>query len=99
MVLRRKRPALIVPRTLPRQEQLIRAQRAKELGLVDMMLPEETLDPDALADRLARLPDMPLPYESGAREMLNGLESISRFMNNWAANRPSANLYAIAGAG
>ena len=98
-VLSFNKPALIVPRTQPRQEQLIRAQRAKELGLVDMMLPEEALDPDALADRLARLPDMPLPYESGAREMLNGLESISRFMNNWAANRPSANLYAIAGAG
>jgi predicted glycosyltransferase len=98
-VLSFNKPALIVPRTQPRQEQLIRAQRAKELGLVDMMLPEEACDPDALADRLARLPEMPLPYEAGAREMLNGLESISQFMNNWAANRPSANLYAIAGAG
>ena len=33
------RPALIVPRVAPRQEQLIRAQRASALGLVDMLLP------------------------------------------------------------
>jgi len=97
-VLSFNKPALIVPRTQPRQEQLIRAQRASELGLVDMMLPEEAHDPEALAERLARLPEMPLPYESGACEMLNGLESIAQFMNTWAGNRPSANLYAIAGA-
>ncbi|MBP0662006.1 hypothetical protein J8J07_24120, partial [Mycobacterium tuberculosis] len=39
------KPALIVPRIQPREEQLIRAQRASELGLVDMLLPEEAENP------------------------------------------------------
>jgi len=33
--------ALIVPRTTPRREQLIRAKRMSELGLIDMVAPEE----------------------------------------------------------
>jgi predicted glycosyltransferase len=98
-VLSFNKPALIVPRTSPREEQLIRAQRAKELGLVDMMLPEEANDPEALAARLASLPQRPLPNEMGAAGMLNGLESISKWVGNWAESRPTANLYAMAGAG
>jgi hypothetical protein len=31
--------------------------------------------------------------------MLSGLDSISTFVSNWAENRPSADLYAIAEAG
>ena len=38
------KPALIVPRVAPRQEQLIRARRAAELGLIEMFLPEEAED-------------------------------------------------------
>ena len=98
-VLSFNKPALIVPRTSPREEQLIRARRAHELGLVDMMLPEEANDPDALAERLASLPQRPLPNEMGAAGMLNGLESISKWVSNWAESRPAANLYAMAGAG
>jgi len=98
-VLSFNKPALIVPRTSPREEQLIRAERAKELGLVDMMLPEEANDPDGLAERLAGLPGRPLPNDMGAAEMLNGLESISKWVGNWAESRPTANLYSIAGTG
>jgi predicted glycosyltransferase len=98
-VLSFNKPALIVPRTSPREEQLIRARRAHELGLVDMMLPEEANDPDALAERLASLPRRPLPNEMGAAGMLNGLESISKWVSNWAESRPAANLYAMAGTG
>ena len=43
------KPALIVPRITPREEQLIRARRAAELGLIDMLLPEEAADPDRFA--------------------------------------------------
>ena len=93
------KPALIVPRTAPREEQLIRATRAADLGLIDMLLPEQAGDPDLLAQRLAQLPDNPLPNDAGANAMLNGLESINQFMSNWAESRPSADLYSIAGAG
>lgn len=36
-----KAPTLLVPRTSPRLEQLIRAQRLAELGFVDMLLPRD----------------------------------------------------------
>lgn len=50
------KPALIVPRVKPREEQLLRAQRASELGLVDMLLPEQSVDPTIMAEALKRLP-------------------------------------------
>lgn len=47
-----EKPALIVPRVRPRQEQLIRGQRLRDLGLVDMLHPDE-LCPLALSRWLA----------------------------------------------
>lgn len=46
-------PALVVPRTRPRREQLIRARRMAELGLLDTMGPDR-LTPGRLGDWLAR---------------------------------------------
>jgi len=93
------KPALIVPRTSPREEQLIRATRASELGLVDMLLPEQADDAALFAEHLAGLASRPLPSAMGAGDMLSGLQSINNFVSNWAENRPSADLYTIAGAG
>jgi predicted glycosyltransferase len=47
-----RRPALVVPRTVPRREQLIRAERLAELGLIDVLRPER-LRPEALGAWLA----------------------------------------------
>src|SRR5205814_7216108 len=52
-VLSFEKPALIVPRVTPRQEQLIRAERLQALGLVDVLHPE-ALSPAALSNWLAR---------------------------------------------
>lgn len=92
------KPSLIVPRTTPREEQLIRATRASELGLVDMLLPSQADDADLLARRLRDLPGRPKPEAAGANAMLGGLDSICQYMSNWADERPAPNLYAIAGA-
>lgn len=46
------KPALIVPRSRPRREQLIRAERLRDLGLIDM-LPPEQLSPTAIGRWLA----------------------------------------------
>ncbi|MBE7212492.1 MAG: hypothetical protein INR65_15840 [Gluconacetobacter diazotrophicus] len=71
------RRALIVPRTRPREEQLIRARRAAELGLVDMILPEEAADPSAMAAALRRLALRPRPSQTAyGRRPLDGLHSI-----------------------
>ena len=67
------KPALIVPRVKPRQEQLIRARRAAELGLIEMLLPEEAEDADALcrcaegAARTGRRPSQSNPRSDAGR--------------------------------
>ena len=55
------KPALIVPRVAPRQEQLIRAKRAAELGLIEMLLAEEAEDAVRFAAALKVLPDRDRP--------------------------------------
>ena len=48
-------PALFVPRTAPRAEQLVRAERFRDLGLADVLLPDR-LSPAAIGEWLAREP-------------------------------------------
>ncbi|MGL6210636.1 MAG: glycosyltransferase family protein, partial [Paracoccaceae bacterium] len=77
------KPALIVPRVLPREEQLIRARRASELGLVDMLLPSESADPMRLAAALKALPNRPPPSHAGGALTLDGLTRISAMVGDW----------------
>ncbi|MBA8879773.1 glycosyltransferase family protein [Phyllobacterium myrsinacearum] len=92
------KPALIVPRIQPREEQLIRAQRASELGLVDMLLPEEAEDPLRLAEALKRLPDRAPPSKSGKGEgmRLEGLVHISKIVGDWLDERQQQQPLAVA---
>ncbi|KAJ6468123.1 membrane-anchored protein [Mycena vitilis] len=68
--------AIIVPRTLAREEQLIRTRRAAELGLVDMLLPEECDDAARLALALHRLPARPKPSQAKYQLSLQGLSAV-----------------------
>jgi len=77
------KPALIVPRVKPREEQLIRATRAAELGLIDMLLPEESADPLHLAAVLRALPNRPAPSKAGSALALDGLTHISEIVGGW----------------
>lgn len=70
------RKALFVPRTHPREEQFIRASRARELGLCEMLTPEEASIPDVMARALRRLPEMANPSDRLARNDLSGLDRI-----------------------
>jgi predicted glycosyltransferase len=75
------KPALIVPRVQPREEQLIRAQRAAELGLIEMLLPEESEDPVRLAAALKALPGPAGSVQKCARgHTLEGLPHISQIV-------------------
>ena len=70
--------ALIVPRVHPEPEQLIRAQRLQEMGLVEVLNPE-ALTPAALTDWLAR--DLGAPPASRSRVDLGALTRIPGFVS------------------
>ena len=74
------KPALIVPRTTPRQEQLIRATRAAQLGMVDMLLPEDARDPALMLAALKALPHRPPPSNARPDLQLQGLTRIARLV-------------------
>lgn len=61
---------LVVPRMRPRREQWIRAERLRELGLLDVLLPDE-LRPEAISAWLAH--DLPDPPPARAQLDFHGL--------------------------
>jgi predicted glycosyltransferase len=91
------KPALIVPRVLPREEQLIRAVRARELGLVDMLLPEESADSVRFAQALKALPNRPQPSRTNPDLRLEGLPHISEIVGDWLAARPEQRFSIVEG--
>jgi predicted glycosyltransferase len=72
-VLSFEKHALIVPRVSPKPEQMIRAERMRDLGLVEMLHPDQ-LNPQSLAAWLAR--DLGPPPASRSRINLRGLNRI-----------------------
>ena len=91
------RPTLIIPRVRPREEQLIRAQRAAELGFAEMMYPEQSSDPAALSRVLSVLPSRPRPSQSGHHLNLAGLDAICGIVGGWLEQRAGPRLTAIEG--
>ena len=70
--------ALVVPRTRPRREQLLRAQRFAALGLVELLHPDR-LSAAALAAWIARpLPD---PRARGVALDMNGLDRVVGYLD------------------
>jgi predicted glycosyltransferase len=70
--------ALLIPRSTPRREQLIRASRAQALGLVRMLDGERYAETDLLISALHDLPGQPLPSEISIPGLLDGLENVNR---------------------
>ena len=81
--------AVIVPRMIPRQEQLIRASRAQELGLVRMLEDDGHMDPAAMARALRDLPRQPKPSETIVPGLLEGLINVNRLIKPWLDQRPT----------
>ena len=92
------KPALIVPRVQPREEQLIRATRATELGLVDMLLPDESSDPMKMADALRRLLARKPPSMTAHESIrLEGLPHISQIVGRLLDRRHPDHLTVVKG--
>lgn len=68
----------MVPRTEPREEQLVRASRAAELGLVAMLMHDRSADPAIMAAALRGLAGRSPPSAVLADGWLDGLDFISR---------------------
>ena len=83
--------AVIVPRTVPRLEQWIRASRAEQLGLVRML--DETRDgmtTEAMIAAIRNLPNQGKPSEAGANGLLDGLDVVkmrAQHLMNGAADK------------
>ncbi len=71
--------AVIVPRTVPRLEQHIRASRAEELGLVRMLDEKrDGLDTHSMIKAIRSLPEQNLPSQNMPAGMLDGLDYVTR---------------------
>jgi predicted glycosyltransferase len=77
------KPALIMPRTAPRLEQFIRAERAQELGLVAMLSEERGRDPQTMAIALRRLISQPPPSSAIIPGLLDGMPNVNRLAKKW----------------
>jgi predicted glycosyltransferase len=92
------KPALIVPRVQPREEQLIRARRAAELGLVDMLLPDEAEDPARMGAALKELLNRQAPSKSTSEGVrLEGLPHISDIVGRLLDRREPGYLSVVKG--
>ena len=69
--------ALLVPRSTPRREQLIRATRAQALGLVRMLNTECSRETDLMVAALEDLPEQRLPSQVSIPGLLDGLKNVN----------------------
>ena len=75
--------ALIVPRTKPRLEQFIRAERAQELGLVRMLLDDDVREPATMSTAIRTLPQQPLPSQTVVPGLLDGRDNVVKLARQW----------------
>jgi len=79
--------ALVVPRTKPRMEQYLRAQRAQELGLVQILPDDGVRDPMSMATALRTLPQQNRPTERVVPGLLDGTENVVKLTRQWLNRR------------
>jgi predicted glycosyltransferase len=83
-VLSFEKRSLIVPRVKPRREQIIRAERLRDMGLIDMLEVDRS-NPQALTEWMAR--ELP-PLNVNGRLNLNGLERLPELADEVLGRSP-----------
>ena len=91
------KPALIIPREVPRMEQLLRARRADELGLATMLRDNGERNPEVMAAALRRLPDRSPPSKKFIPGLLDGFINVNRMVEPRLLAKPPSDAE-IAGA-
>jgi predicted glycosyltransferase len=87
-VMRARRPALLVPRTVPSTEQLLRAQELAKRGLQEVLHPDE-LSPPTMREALDRLLERPRP-DLEAEDYRGTEQSADLLAGLVASERPAA---------
>ena len=82
--------AILVPRTAPRLEQLIRAQQAQEVGLMRMLGDDGERDVRAMIHALRQLPLQSTPSETVVPGLLDGLVNVGRLASQSLSQKPRA---------
>ncbi|MEZ5776658.1 MAG: hypothetical protein R3D33_18680 [Hyphomicrobiaceae bacterium] len=82
-ILTHDKPSLIVPRTVPRLEQFIRASRMEELGLVRMLVDDGRSDPQVMAGAIRGLAGAPPPSKARIAGLLDGFDVINGLVDGW----------------
>ena len=77
------RPGLIVPRTAPRLEQTIRAERAQAQGLVRMLPDDGVRRTEDMVRALKQLACQKAPSAAVVPGLLDGLENVERLVRRW----------------
>jgi predicted glycosyltransferase len=77
------KPAVIVPRTVPRLEQYVRAAAAEKLGLVRMLTEDGGRDPREMANALRGLIHQPKPSHVTVPNLMGGLERVGELVDRW----------------
>ncbi|WP_114088128.1 glycosyltransferase family protein [Thalassospira profundimaris] len=77
------KPSIIVPRTVPRLEQYVRASQAEKLGLVRMLTEEGGRPPLEMAQALRGLAAQPAPSSVTVPGLMGGLETVSAMVEQW----------------
>ena len=89
--------ALIIPRSHPRQEQLIRARRADDLGLARMLTDDSNSDPQIMIDALRALPAQRLPSEAKIPNLLGGHAKVGELAGQSLRQRKGPELVVVQG--
>ena len=84
------KPALLVPRCAPRREQLIRAERARDLGLTAMLDGRGTRPAATMVTALRQLGQQPKPSERIVPGLLDGTHNLRRLARRALAAAPLA---------
>jgi predicted glycosyltransferase len=82
------KPGLLVPRTVPRKEQYIRASRAQEMGLVRMLVNDGVRSPQDMATALHYLASQPRPSTAMQPGMMDGLHTVNQLVDWLLRGRP-----------
>ena len=92
------KPALVVPRTVPRMEQYIRADRAQELGLLRMLVDDGVRRAQDMATALRHLPQQNRPSDVVVPGLLDGLPNVNRLARR-LSDRRGKSIAAVAESG